>query len=37
VLSQIGLGGLDSGTYEIKVTAAQGGAAASSSAVIAIL
>jgi len=37
VLSQIGLGGLDSGTYEIKVTAAQGGATASSSAVIAIL
>jgi hypothetical protein len=37
VLSQIGLGGLDSGTYEIKVTAAQGDATASSSAVIAIL
>jgi hypothetical protein len=36
VLSQIGLGGLDSGPYEIKVTAAQGGATASSSAVIAI-
>ena len=36
VLREIGLGGLDSGTYEIKVTAAQGGATASSSAVIAI-
>jgi len=37
VLSRIGLGGLDSGPYEIKVTATQGGATASSSAVIAIL
>ena len=37
VLSEIGLGGLDTGPYEIKVTAAQGGATASSRAVIAIL
>ena len=36
VLSEIGLGGLDSGAYEIKVTAAQGRATVSSSAVIAI-
>ena len=34
VLSRIGLGGLDSGPYEIKVTATQGGATASSSAVM---
>jgi VWFA-related protein len=37
VLSQIGLGGLDSGPYEITVTATQGGATASGSAVISIL
>jgi len=37
VLSQIGLGGLDSGPYEIKVTATQGAATASSSAVVSIL
>jgi VWFA-related protein len=37
VLSQIGLGGLESGAYEVQVTATQGGATASSSAVTAIL
>jgi VWFA-related protein len=37
VLSQIGLGGLERGPYEVQVTATQGGATASSSAVISIL
>ncbi len=37
VLSQIGLGGLDSGTYEIEVTATQGAATAKGSAVVAIM
>jgi hypothetical protein len=36
-MSRIGLGGLDSGPYEITVTATQGAATASGSAVISIL
>jgi hypothetical protein len=37
VLSEIGLGGLDSGPYEIRVTATQGRETASKSAVLGVL